>query len=116
MQLGRSVTSLGVLVVASWWVASGCSAGETDVFGGASTGAGASSPGAGASTADGPGPGGNASSTNGGNGTGTGGNSTAGNAGGAGAVVCGDFVCDPSECGVCAPDCGPTCVAGCGNG
>ena len=118
MKLVHVVGTVGILASTGWLAAVGCGGEDSDVFGNSGTGAtGAGANGTGASGANGTGANGTGASGTGASGTGgsgTGGNGTAG-AGGH-TVVCGDFVCDPSECGSCPPDCGINCAAGCGNG
>jgi hypothetical protein len=112
MQLLRMISVSAIVAGGAWVLAAGC-ASDDDVF---QTGAGT-----GASAAGGPGGdgGGGGSADGGGGGTssgGSGGTSSGGAGGTGGGGTCGDFVCEPAECGTCAPDCGANCDPGGGCG
>ena len=129
MKFVASMWVVSFLGACAWVTAAGCGD-EQDVFGEASSGGagqggsgngtaqgtGAESTGASPSSSSGQGgdPAGSTGTPSGGEGPGPVG--SGGSGGKPPEPVCGDFVCDQSECGTCPPDCGITCVDGCGNG
>ncbi len=105
-------STLCVLATLGWAAALGCGDSDDDsLFGGNGQGGAGSQ-----TTAAGPGVTSATTATTAT--TGTTGTSSVTNGSGTttGMPMCGDFICEPSECGVCSPDCGAVCNAACGDG